>query len=392
MLISFIFSCGTAIANIERWKFEISIETCFVIIVGMCIIVLTNAIIHYYYSNKKILIFNRDDSPLNLSICFIFLIIMLVAVDIQVNFVKSIANTTESFSNMMNEYRMKVSYGFGEIGTPGYLSQLDHFTKAICYICVFNVIVFYKKISKPLLAINLLIIVTWCIKILLNASRFEIFTLLFGAIFIFNIERIRINKGYKKVKIILLIKTLAILGIAIYLFYAVAHLVGRKSDSSLLEYLSSYIGTNIPNFNLFLNDPIINSKAFPNETFFGILQWLRRWGFDNIQGMLMHKEFRESNGYSLGNTYTAFRDYYHDFGICGLIFLHTIYSILFSYMYEKCKRKINNSRIIIISTIYGSVPMYVFSNAFFGLYLSPTYCTFLFELFLLYLFFIHKKK
>ena len=67
------------------------------------------------------------------------------------------------------------------------------------------------------------------------------------------------------------------------------------------------------------------------------------WGFlskfRNIN-VVGHLEFRHSGGIH-GNTYTAYREYYNDFGITGVIILEFIFAF---FLYETlCKiKKISN--------------------------------------------------
>ena len=173
-------------------------------------------------------------------------------------------------------------------------------------------------------------------QILLNSARFEICSLFIGAVFVFHMNRMRINGEYKQYKITSIICLILLVSVALYLFYIFAQIVRGTSDRTIIEYITGYSGTPIPNFDLFVKERNMGAYSYPGETFWALLQWFRRRGLDNIPQISLHKEFRTLNGYGTGNTYTAFRDYYHDFGILGILVLHSIFSIFFSSIYEMC--------------------------------------------------------
>ena len=162
--------------------------------------------------------------------------------------------------------------------------------------------------------------------------------------------------------------------VLLYLFYILKNFVGRSSDKTIVEYLTSYLGGGIPCFDLFIKDPPVKSNVFGQETFYSLIEGLKRRGIINAPAVSFHKEFRTSNNVGIGNVYTALRDYYYDFGVLGMFIMHSIFSVFFSYLYEKTKIKMSYIKIIFLSILYNRMVFYMFNNMFFSSDCSISFC------------------
>ena len=80
----------------------------------------------------------------------------------------------------------------------------------------------------------------------------------------------------------------------------------------------------------------------------------------------IHHEFRKSGGASIGNIYTALRDYHYDFGLGGMLVLHTAFSVIFSFWYEYLKKRRSHLGILLWAMVYYCVLFYPISNSFFA--------------------------
>ena len=80
----------------------------------------------------------------------------------------------------------------------------------------------------------------------------------------------------------------------------------------------------------------------------------------------IHHEFRRSGGASIGNIYTALRDYHYDFGLGGLLVLHTAFSVIFAFWYEYQKKRRSHLGILLWAMVYYCVVFYPISNSFFA--------------------------
>jgi oligosaccharide repeat unit polymerase len=178
------------------------------------------------------------------------------------------------------------------------------------------------------------------------------------------------NGRKKKVRISTIISFIVIACVVLYGFYLVKNLVGRDSDDTVVDYITHYAGGAVPALDLYFKNPPQASDIFGKESFYSIINGLRKLGMTDTPYYFIHHEFRVSNGVGIGNVYTALRDYHYDFGIVGLFALHIIFSLIFCFFYEYQKKRGSDLAIVIFSMMYYCVPLYVISNCFYASILS----------------------
>lgn len=131
-----------------------------------------------------------------------------------------------------------------------------------------------------------------------------------------------------------------IFGVFLISFIILAIVLGKRNSFAELnvkEYLTKYISVGIRNFDLFLKNPV-RSDFFGQETFPGFHRIL--YNYLNIGNLYATPlEGIQFNGFSMGNIYTAFRRYYADFGLFGMLFISYLLGYFFSLAYEKIKKK-----------------------------------------------------
>ena len=153
---------------------------------------------------------------------------------------------------------------------------------------------------------------------------------------------------------------------ALYLFYGVRVFVGRQSEQGMLEYITHYAGGSLPGLDLYFKDPPPPSDIWGKETFYSLNQGLRKLGLLEIPYYLVHHEFRRSGGGSIGNVYTALRDYHYDFGLAGMYLLHIVFVLFFSVFYEYQKRRRSDLGLIVLAMMYYALAFYMISNFFYA--------------------------
>ena len=135
-------------------------------------------------------------------------------------------------------------------------------------------------------------------------------------------------------------------------------------------------------FNTYLEYPIRNSgNLIGSRTFLDFFNQLYKFGFLS-QRVVPQLEFRQI-GNSLTNTYTAFRYYYQDFGIKGIIIMQIIYSHIFNTIYLQIKRNCVKWIIPIYSFLFFSLVMHVIADQFFSI-LSIGFIETIVEIFIIY--------
>ena len=119
------------------------------------------------------------------------------------------------------------------------------------------------------------------------------------------------------------------------------------------------------NLDLYFKYPPTQSNIWGAETFYALINALRRLGVIEINAYLVHREFRSIGNISMGNIYTALRDYHYDFGMIGIYILHSVFTIFISVYYEILNKSRGNYPIILGSMMYYSVATYMFTQEFF---------------------------
>lgn len=372
MLMTFFLALISALYNLSTWKFNLSLYSSLLIIFSLMITVIINGYVHQYYSRRNVKIKKENLHSIRLYILIIFVGYLIMCIILQYRVIRSIGKG--SLSTLMYIYRLSTSYGTGTIEVKTISSKIADVATAITYICLFNLILFFRSTSLVYKIINVLEIILWAFLYFLQGARFEVFSVCISAFIMFWFLRIRETKIIKKFNIKQILKIMIIAIVLLYLFYILKDFVGRSSNKTIIEYLTSYLGGGIPCFDLFIKDPPAKSNVFGQETFYSLIEGLKRRGIINAPAVSFHKEFRTSNNVGIGNVYTALRDYYYDFGVLGMFIMHSIFSAFFSYLYEKTKIKMSYIKIIFLSILYNRIVFYMFNNMFFSSDCSISFC------------------
>lgn len=389
---TFLISILCAIYNIPVWHFEIGAYTLFLIFISLLISVLCNACCHKVYKNKQIRIgygSSKKITPISYPFLILFLFFNLVCVIWQYKAIKAVGS--DSFAALMHIYRQATAYGNGSIDVNPVSSTMSTISTSIAYITLFNLIYNFKDIRNRYKLLNLTIILLWIILYFLQGTRFDVFSMPIAAIILINLKKVHENGQYQKLSILQLLKIVVALLVLLYVFYIIKDLVGRRSDQTIMEYLTSYLGGSIPLLDSYIKEPTNDLEIFGQETFYSLNNGLIRRGFIDFPLYSYNKEFRSIQGIDIGNVYTALRDYYHDFGLVGMIILHTFFSAFFSWFYEKQKIRGSYFGILILSRLYYCVAFYMFSNSFFARIISLSFLKEFIFIWLFYTVLVEKK-
>lgn len=284
----------------------------------------------------------------------IFIFLQLITLVLYYHEVKSIAGSNESFSIMMSKYKDAIYMNTSLEGNVNIL--VKQFAK-ISYIgtMIFIFVFLNNTISKSKIKNNIKYLIPSIIFIgqaVISSSRSLILQIaVAGIVYYYILYQMESNwtkkLDYKAIQKIILFALMILLS-----FWGIKEIVGRLThNKSFIEYITYYFSGGMAFFQKYIENPFGNfENVIGAETFPGILGFLSKFISDlNIVGNL---EFRYS-GSIHGNTYTAFRSYYHDFGILGVILLEGIFAIVYSVWINKIKvitinRKKNYQRSIII--------------------------------------------
>lgn len=378
--------------------------TVFVIMLGLCSFIFTSFIITLYYSKKKstnIKIISRSRIDISIFLIWSVLIVCIVHDVIFYIFMNTVANAvgleTDSFSQIVGAFHNYKSNNPGEIPIVRGLSLLDivcnSFSIFFLFVYIHNVC--FKQYKKKDFLL-LLVVAVDSIYSLLNSSRGDFLVLLAETIcLLFFFWNMRSGWGKSCINFKIAKWGVRALSIFIVAFLIMAVMLGRKNDFSELDvkdYLTIYVSSGVRNFDLFLSHSPVKNTVFGQETLFVINRYLYDWfGIGEIYSLGL--EFYDVKGSNIGNLFTAFRRYYADFGITGVIILPAFLGGMFSILYNEAKRNARRGhisyslllfsylvtslfyfpledRFFIIDTTMGRIAQYVFLFGLFKYYVE----------------------
>lgn len=113
--------------------------------------------------------------------------------------------------------------------------------------------------------------------------------------------------------------------------------IGREGDFSVFEYLSIYLGGQLPSLDLFLDSSSLPTSAFFGEqTFRSSLEYAGKYlGIDAWMAIPYTLDFQEMGGHLLGNVYTTFYPFLQDGGIIGAALFTVVMALVAQFVYQK---------------------------------------------------------
>lgn len=374
----YIISIGSALINYSKWGLkDYSVEAFSILLGGAILFIIVGFII-------KLLVYNQlpnnyqeiSVSPrININIFFssFLLVLNILILILTIQSVKAIGGSG-SWGEMMENFRSVTSYTVDPImSIPGYLQQLQKITIACAYIYPF--ILIYNITNGTVHKVDYFFTIgSVVIFILLSISLSNRLNLL-GTVGALVLYYFVLHQGsYKSNGLKISIRLLSIFIGLMIIFYLIRLLVGRlnSANESFLDYITFYVGGPIKLFDLFLKDPIHDFSIWGKETFVSLNGTMRDLGA-NIPVYLMHKEFRTFNGVELGNVYSAYRNWFSDFGLVGTFILQACFAAFYNFYYYKLQKKgINKHKIAFIIYTYLSNALFLhpIEDWFFNMCLS----------------------
>jgi len=243
----------------------------------------------------------------------------------------------DNYAEMMSNYRSNTSYG--EDSLPKYVTRLYNImlpvTYLLWYMFINNLLVDRTNRKNFVYLIPVFILLGTS---LVNAERTTILNFFIYAITIFYLLFQKSKYYTKKAEHNFIFKVLVAIIIFLVGFVSIRTFVGRGDEMDPIYYITFYAGGSVQLLNLFLQNPI-KADYFGEEVFLSFRQKLKKMGFNVEARDIVHLEFRESNGESIGNVYSAYRKYIHDFGYAGVAFFQILNALIFEIWYEKIQNR-----------------------------------------------------
>ena len=367
LCLAFTFSCACALYNLPRWQFTLAPRTVTLIVGVLALSVGVNAWARACFQRVRVQPWQGQAVPIPLWVSAGILLVLGAVLLVMLAQVRRIGGGG-SLSAAMAVFRAKNAYGLSlSDQLPGWVRQLLNLSAVVAFLYLFHLIWFGRRLGRLGLALNAAILAV-CIGVsLLTGGRFSAMTMVVAGAVLWYMLR---SGGPRAWKLGTLLRVMAAVLAVLYGFYAVKTLVGRQSEDTLVEYITHYAGGGIPGLDLYLQDPPAPSGIWGKETFYSLNNGLRKLGVLDIPYYYIHREFRRSGGASIGNIYTALRDYHYDFGLGGLLVLHTAFSVIFAFWYEYQKKRRSHLGILLWAMVYYCVVFYPISNSFFASVIS----------------------
>jgi oligosaccharide repeat unit polymerase len=343
---------------LNMWNFvNIKFNTFLIVIIGVLSFVTSEVIIKKIFSKHSKIstkINNNENykiikiAPIKIAFIIIFLILTFIIIFIQVRNITG----EKSIAAMINKYR----YLTPLFNNTDSVTSIDTFAAQIYRISemvslIFLYIIVNNIILKDKLKNNIPYIFGIMIFLMISlliSGRSTMIQLFIESIFMFYILYIKIfDKPFpiNKIKKIILIFLIIILPS----FYAIMPIIGRKQNTSFINYMTFYVGSPVPALDeIITRNEVGKSIYFGEETFTGIENVLNRLGIINYYSPFQ-KQWINFRGLP-NNIFTGLKPYYSDFGLPGVIILQSLFSIITTLFYLKIRN--NNNKILFLAYIF----------------------------------------
>ncbi len=374
----------SAIAMKNSWNISITIGTVVFIMIGII-----SFCLGYYFTwfNIKTNKIYRKVNYINIKTIYL-IIYNISAVVILYFFVKALRSEfgNSNWTTLMEKYRFATVYA-DQTKKSIYMSSvivdlkfiINNLSYLFGYILINNYVITNKWDFRLIISIAFGLIST-----LMGASRFDLIRIPIYIIFIYYLLRLRTNTLTHKKSMRLLVKYICIAFCFVIIFGVSSSFVGRTRNEGILYYIAHYLSTPTLNFNDYLKNPVESSTLIGKESFWGIYNFLYKLTKIDKYKYDYTLEFRQISGVGMGNVYTAFRMFYADFGIIGIVILSMLQGIIFALFYKLIKYDIKlkilkihifkksliEFRIIIYAMILHSVILMFFADWFYSQVLS----------------------
>ena len=367
--------CGVVYA--DKWSLDLHFNTFITILLGAFLFVLVCTIVHFSYGKRLLIISRRKDNqcvPINVESWKITLIIIIQCISLYVvigSMRTSLAQygISGNLSLLMYYFRSYSLFSEYSVGISGLATNLRLFSIASCYIWIY--IFVNNRVLKIKTRNEILLIISFGLGIansVILGDRGEALQLIFALVSVWFFIKRKHNNWKANIKFKQIIVLMAGLLFMLVIFKSTGDLLGRSSviavTTSAIDEVAKYLGAEIKNLDLFLNEKHSNPVVFGEQTFSVLLTWIdEKYGMGwNIKSILT---FRRINGISLGNVYTLYAPLIYDFGYVGAMIMIVVMAAFSQYLYENVLLT-KNSKVINGKIILNSYILFLIAFSFFG--------------------------
>ena len=353
---------------IQEWNLNLSYATLLVLIEGGVLFVLASFLSGRFFRCMKTRKSYRHSAclySLDKKIMLVFTVFEALTVLLTAYFLISSYDTTLSRAIYLYRAQYMVSYhGIDlEVVMPKILRLCRRITTAVGYFWAYLLmqrIVLNQKKGRGLIIINFILSVIN--SFVATGGRKGIFLLVITALVDLYLIY-GMHTGWKmKIKIKSMLKLIAFGFVFIGLFKYAGGVAGKTINLDFGDYLAMYLSAPLKNLDLFIRKGNFGiSDISESASFAHLVQYLNARGFLNPYADAFRVNYH--NGINLGNAYTTYFSYIHDYGYAGLAGFVIFSAVLCQFIFQKAKK--NNAYNI---SIYTIVYAYLFSNLVFGFF------------------------
>ena len=266
-------------------------------------------------------------------------------------------SSTLSLGQAIQNYRYMKSNGLltTQRAKGSIWNLFSYFSIAFAYCSIFALI--KNAVNNNFRKKDLLLLIPFVLRsteYLLQSNRGGIIQLAFGAIMSWFVS-MKFQKGWRRKINSKIVKTVVrVMVILIPLFFGSLILLGRYDTLEGFDfkhYALVYLSGGIRNLDQYLKEPTAPPQIFGEETFVLLHRNLSAKLGTGLN-LVRYLEFRSINGRNIGNIYTSYRRFYHDFGFTGVCIFPLIQGILISLMYYRLSRNPRNDKINYLEIVY----------------------------------------
>ena len=366
-LISLLFN----IINYEKWEVSFSVDFFLVITIGFIATIIGELVgkiagrtVNIQKKNSSPKIISLDEHYLiRVPMCINVIVIMFM-VAVAILYYKDMIRIATVYGNLSLQSVLQavrnVTYSAGsssdiEAGTSTFLSHAILISKAVGYVYIyaflFNIVYSSGKRKLKNNWIYPVPPVIYIIESVFSTSRSQILYFFAGACFMFYLLWIcRYGRVSQRTKLRFIKYGILVIIVFCAIFYLLGFLTKKSETLSFFDNISVYIGGSLVSLNNWLENFLSTTTFFGEESLVGIRKVLYKLHLTDHY-VVRHLEFVSFGAYR-GNVYSASRRYLSDFGYAGLFIMQVLSTFSFSFIYNKIKRKMTPSGLIIV---YGYI-------------------------------------
>lgn len=363
----FLLQAFFCIFYVDQWAIDLNFKT-LVTVAGGCILFF---VIECTFCNKKIhsIKIKGKDKKIEArrTILFVFLAIQIIATIGYIKFMND-NMTGASIAEKIYAYRQATADYGKNIPIPKYLSLCRLFSSAagyvISYIYICNICV-YKKLHQACSGLMLAVMVMSCVLEGILGARGGILNFIIAIV----IEYALVEGKMHSNKLRLIKKIILCAVIVMTLMPVFGKIMGRPIIENVFYEMAVYVGAPLKNLDIFLAENA-NLNKIHYSTFSSALADLTKILSikQDSTSYVFPGHWNFINGYNLGNVYTAFANYWYDFGIVGFFFYTVVEAMIIGRLFSHAidKRKLIGTKEHLMSTVLYAYFATTILFSFFG--------------------------